>query len=402
MESLMSFPNIKRYKIFTAIFVLFFLHTSFAAGQVTITNQQLLDSAIKHIQSDGLKGVSQFSERTWLASAPKLSLMRWQTNDEMRGSDETELLLELPLLSPSYRSLIGQSNELSQQFRELQRQQLELRASSLLRNLFWQSRQVRTELIYDEMAVNRLKQLLTTTNQKAQAGEISTYAAIVVEQRLNTYQALLTEKQIQLQQLTRLWQQYTGQRSFPEQLIEPEAQKALSLQHPSLRSLTMQWQLALLQAKKSSAEQKQWTATAGYKHINSASGNENQMGIGLSVPLSFYDALSVLELNSLKQQQNALLTETRQVKIGVELRIAEAVSQIEQFEQKLEQSQQNAALSKTAVKQLTQLYQSSQIDTRMFVDRLLEQLDYQREKEVTQIQLHYAYAELNQAKGIPL
>ncbi|MCA1767719.1 MAG: TolC family protein [Idiomarina sp.] len=398
----MSFPNIKRYKIFTAIFVLFFLHTSFAAGQVTITNRQLLDSAIKHIQSDGLKGVSQFSERTWLASAPKLSLMRWQTNDEMRGSDETELLLELPLLSPSYRSLIGQSNELSQQFQELQRQQLELRASSLLRNLFWQSRQVRTELIYDEMAVNRLKQLLTTTNQKAQAGEISTYAAIVVEQRLNTYQALLTEKQIQLQQLTRLWQQYTGQRSFPEQLIEPEAQKALSLQHPSLRSLTMQWQLALLQAKKSSAEQKQWTATAGYKHINSASGNENQMGIGLSVPLSFYDALSVLELNSLKQQQNALLTETRQVKVGVELRIAEAVSQIEQFEQKLERLQQNAALSKTAVKQLTQLYQSSQIDTRMFVDRLLEQLDYQREKEVTQIQLHYAYAELNQAKGMPL
>ncbi|MGO1328489.1 MAG: TolC family protein [Idiomarina loihiensis] len=367
-----------------------------------MTNQQLVDSTIQNIQSDGLKGLSQFSQRAWLASTPSLSLMRWQTNDELIGSDETELLLELPLLSPSYRTLMSQSNQLNQQFTGLQRQQLELRASSLLRSLFWQSRQVNAELVYDEMAVNRLKQLFSTIQKQVKAGEIPTYAAIIVEQRLNTYRSILTEKQIQLQQLTRLWQRYTGQRSLPEQLIEPQTEETRLLQHPSLRTLTMQWQLLLLQAKKSSAEQKQWTATAGYKHINSTSGSENQVGFGLSLPLSFSDALSALELNALKQQQNALMTETRQAKVAIELRIAEAVSQVEQFEQKLNQLHKNAELSKTAIEQLNQLYQQHQMDTRMFVDRWLEQLSYEREKEIIRIQLQHAYAELNQAKGIPL
>lgn len=398
----MSFANIKRYKNFSALLLLCFLNPSFAESRVTKTNQQLVDSTVQNIQSDGLKGVSQFSQRTWLASAPNLSLMRWQTDDEAIGSDETELLVELPLLSPGYRRLINQSNELSQQVSQLQQRQLELKASSLLRNLFWQSRQVSAGLVYDEMAVNQLSQLLASTQQQVKAGEVPTYAAIIVKQRLNTYEATLTEKQIRLKQLTRLWQQYTGQRAFPEQLVEPKTQKTFSLRHPSLRSLTMRWQLVLLQAKKSSAEQKQWTATAGYKHINSRSGNENQVGFGLSLPLSFSNSLTAVELNSLRQQQNALMAETRQVKVTIELRIAEAVSQIEQFEQKLKQSQQNAVLSKAAIEQLTRLYQQHQIDTRMFIDRLLEQLDYQRAKEITRIQLQYAYAKLNKAKGIPL
>ncbi|MEL7797878.1 TolC family protein [Idiomarina loihiensis] len=398
----MSFTNIKGYKIFTALFVFCFLNTSFAESKLPSTNQQLLDSTIQHIQSDGLKGVSQFSQRNWLASTPHLSLMRWQTSDEVIGSDETELLLQLDLLSPSYQNLIRESDALNQKFSELQRQQLELTASSLLRNLFWQSKRVNAGLAYDEKSVSQLSHLLAATQKQVKASEIPAYDAIIVEQRLNTYRATLAEKQIQLQQLTRLWQQYTGQRAFPEQLSEPQTHETLPLRHPSLRTLTMQWRLLLLQTKKSSAEQKQWTATAGYKHINAMSGSENQVGFGLSLPLGFSDSLSALELNSLKQQQNALMNETRQTKVTIELRIAEAVSQVEQFKQKLKQSQQNAELSKTAIDQLNQLYQQRQLDTRMFVDRLLEQLNYQREKELTQIQLQYAFAELNQAKGIPL
>ena len=104
----------------------------------------------------------------------------------------------------------------------------------------------------------------------------------------------------------------------------------------------------------------------------------------------------------MQQQQSELNQSLRQTQIRLELNIANAQSQLEQLKQKHQSDRQNAELSHNAIEQLDNLYQQGQIDTRLYIERLLEQLSYQQAAQLSQIELQLANALLNQAQGMTL
>jgi outer membrane protein TolC len=124
--------------------------------------------------------------------------------------------------------------------------------------------------------------------------------------------------------------------------------------------------------------------------------------LGFSLPLSFSQSLNASELVGLQQQQNELNQSLRQTQIRLELDIVDAQSQLAQLKQQHQSNRQNAKLSQQAIEQLNNLYQQGQIDTRLYIDRLLEQLSYQHAAQLSQIQVKQAQAFVNQAKGITL
>ncbi|TDP38334.1 outer membrane efflux protein [Idiomarina aquatica] len=364
--------------------------------------QTLLQSTVERLKTDGMVIATDFGQRRWLSSTPRLNLMHWQTNADSFGANETELVLELEFLNPAQRRLVHHSEQLIQQYQQLQNLQLKLTASGVIRELFWQAKQLRTELAYAEQVVNQLRQLQRQTQSLVEAGERPAYAGIIVTQQQQTAQSQVAEKQIALQQIERLWQQLTGFNAVPTSLDEPEQAQHATPTHPELQRLQLQWQLALNATQQSIAAEKSWGVNAGYKYIDAPNQSENQWGLGFSLPLSFSQSLNASELVGLQQQQNELNQSLRQTQIRLELDIVDAQSQLAQLKQQHQSNRQNAKLSQQAIEQLNNLYQQGQIDTRLYIDRLLEQLSYQHAAQLSQIQVKQAQAFVNQAKGITL
>ncbi|ATZ74060.1 hypothetical protein CWC33_10315 [Idiomarina sp. X4] len=366
------------------------------------SQQTLLQSTVERLKTDGLVITTDFSQRRWLSATPRLSLMHWQTIADSFGANETELVLELEFLNSEQRQLDSHSQQLIQQYHQLQNLQLNLTASGVIRELFWQTKQRQAELAYAEQVADQLNQLQRQTQFLVEAGERPAYAGIIVMQQQQAAQSKVAEKQIALQQLQRLWQQFTGFSAVPASLDEPELTQPAIPTHPELQRLQLQWQLTLNATHQSIAAQKSWGINAGYKYIDSPSQSENQWGLGFSLPLSFSQSLNASELVALQQQQNELNQSLRQTQIRIALDTVDAESRLAQLKQQHQSNRQNANLSHRAIEQLSNLYQQGQIDTRLYIDRLLEQLSYQQAAQLSQIEVKKAEALLNQAKGITL
>lgn len=398
----MSLFRVTPGKLFVRLLAgLFFLLSSLTRAE-SLSQQTLLESTVERLKTDGLVIGTDFRQRQWLSAAPRLSVMHWQTNDDVIGSNETEALFELEVLTSAQRKLINHSERLVRDYQRLHNQQLKLTASGVVRELFWQAKLLQTELAHAEKVETQLKQLHRRTQSLVEAGERPEYAGIIVKQKHQAALSQVEEKRIALQQLDRVWQRLTGVSEVVTSLDEPPAEHQSMRTHPALENLQLKWQLALKAMQQSAAEQKSWGLSAGYKYIEGPNQSENQWGLGFSLPLDFSQSLSASDLVALQQQQKDLNQSLRETQIRLQLDIANAQSQLEQQKQKHQSNRQNAALSSHAIAQLDSLYQQGQIDTRLYVERLLEQLSYQQAAQLSQVELKLAQALLNQAKGISL
>lgn len=104
----------------------------------------------------------------------------------------------------------------------------------------------------------------------------------------------------------------------------------------------------------------------------------------------------------MQREQSDINTRLKTTVIDIQTRIAQRRSQYQQLQQQVELAKQNASISSQALDELDALYRQHQIDTKMYIERLIEQLNYQKFFQLTQVQLQMAKAQLNQAQGVSL
>ena len=376
-----------------------------AAQQTSSQPESLVAATVARVTEQTLTGNEDLAERQWLANAPRLAVMHWQTDDATFGSDESEVTLELDFLSPGQRELLQSSEQLQQTYLNLRSQQLRLEVSRLIRQLFWQYQQAQIELDFAEQAAAQLDQLHRVVVEQVAAGAKTNYARLISEQRWRAALSQVKQQQLVVRDLANRWQRLTGQTQVPSELVETVVQRptaSFNQQHPLLVALDLQWQLTLAEARQTARAQTSWTVATGFKHISTATDSENQWGLGLTIPITFSQSLSPFEMLALKQQQNAIVTELRQTRMALDNDIAEASSQLERTQLKLQAAAISADLSEQVIAELEQLYQQQQLDTQLYIDRFLEQLMQQKIAALTQAELGLAKALLNQAQGIAL
>ena len=229
--------------------------------------------------------------------------MRWQTQDNAIGSDETELLFEFAFLTPKQHELLQSSKQLSHQYHVVQQQQIDLWISGTIRQLFWETQQAEVEQRFIKHTIDALNKMLAITSFKFSKSIVKMRNSLL---SVNSYNVELNKKQVELQHFYRLCQQYTGQAQLPDTLEEPNSDSS-NLTHPSVQAIELQWQLALLNADNNAASQSNWRVTAGVKDIRSVAGTETQLGIGLAIPLTFSRTLSSLDLDALQREQSDII-----------------------------------------------------------------------------------------------
>ena len=112
-------------------------------------------------------------------------------------------------------------------------------------------------------------------------------------------------------------------------------------------------------------------------------------------------------IDALQREQSDINTRLKTTVIDIQTRIAQRRSQYQQLQQQVELAKQNASISSQALDELDALYRQHQIDTKMYIERLIEQplqkagdralvLAVGRQKFVQRIARHIAEAIIGQ------
>ncbi|MBC3766508.1 TolC family protein [Neptunicella marina] len=369
----------------------------------TVTLHDLLTMALERNKGLNDDQITQISVSQWLTGATTLSA-NYLNSQQSQGSDEAELRLTFPLKSPGQHDndhALTVSNRLIQQRNKNLRQWY---FSGLIREAIWSYLLVDTQIkaIEDKQAL--LLQLKTQFAKQVDAGTSSKLGLLLAQQEyLSTKTQRVGLEQQQAQWLKRL-QQLTGHDRLPDNVIEsrPEQQQWLLNEHPQVTLLRAEMQQALQVLKASAVGMQPWNVSVTAKRINNPALSENQIGLGIDIPLGGRDTLT-------QADQSDWLRTRAQYEVQLDNLYQDLQQQwltLDQQWQTLKQQQallgQQVVISHEILKQVDLLKQRNEIEQELFLNRTLRAMEIQSAQSINQIQLYQNQARLNQAAGVSL
>ncbi|MCL1090827.1 metal transporter [Shewanella profunda] len=377
-------------------------------SQALTTSQARLHSLS---QSGGQLPQSQISlsSSSWLNGLPSISLSHLGSLDN-GNSYEQELSLNLPIKSPALHSSDKQIKQLTQ---GIQSQQVALQGlylSGLLRQSLWEHRLAAVKLTQLTRKSQLLEKLHSQQKQLTDAGELPIANILLLERELVDIGLERVDLNQQQAEALALYQQLTGQEQIPQEIAETARPITTSthgsdalVQHPlwQLLSLQKQQQMLIIQSQQA-GDKDPWTVSLTAKNTANNQVDDQQLGIAVSVPLTFGSALSQTELS---QWQQANTEQT----LNLDRTYIELKTQLK----KLEQQQQNLLdqqilltealqLSRTITEELAKVKDQNQVSYEVWLRRYVDALDTESRLALNQVAQQKLHSQQLQALGILL
>ncbi|PKG74652.1 metal transporter [Shewanella sp. GutCb] len=356
----------------------------------------------------------ELSSSSWLSGLPSIGLSYLGSLDN-GNSYEQEVSLNLPLKSLGLRSSDKQLKQLTQ---SIQGQQIALQGlyiSGLLRQSIWDHRIASMKLMQLDRKIKLLEKLHTQQKILTDVGELPLANQLLLERELVDIELeQINLKQQQAEALS-LFSQLTGRHEMPTKIDESSrpifdahsstltAFNTALAQHPLWQLQTLQQQQQLLVIKSQQAgERDPWTLSLTAKNTKDDQLDDQQLGLGITVPLGFSSALSQSELSTWQQAHS----EQNLNRDRIYLQLTTQTEKLAKQQQKLLDQQvllkRGLSLSRTITEELAKVKEQNQISYEIWLRRYMDALDTESRlvlNQVTQQQLH---SQQLQALGISL
>jgi len=382
---------------------------------------QLLEISQARLNTSQLSGTQLNDERaleltssSWLSGLPSISLNHLGSLDN-GNIYEQEVSLNLPIKSPGLHSSDKQLKQLTQ---AIQGQQLALQRlylSGLLRQSIWDHRIASMQLKQLERKTTLLEKLHLQQKRLTDVGELPLVNLLLLARELVDIELeQINIKQLQAEALS-LFSQLTGRHVMPAEIDESSRPisetnsltkatfNAALAQHPLWQLQTLQQQQQRLIIKSQQAgERDPWTLSLTAKNTADDQLDDQQLGLGITVPLGFSSALSQSELSTWQQTHSE--QNLNRDRIYLEL-TTQTEKLAKQQQNQLDQQallQRGLSLSRTITEELAKVKDQSQVSYEIWLRRYMDALDTESRlvlNQVTQQQLH---SQQLQALGISL
>ena len=211
----------------------------------------------------------------------------------------------------------------------------------------------------------------------------------------------LLEHQNQAQTLLADYYALTGIVDLPDDINETD--KHLSLtnvnQHPDIQALDASWQLYTAQLQESSHQSRPWNVSVNAKQIETIGIKENQIGLGIEVPLSMGNKHTQSQYSAFTAAQSQYYLERDKLVQQIQQSINSAKAQLGLSNQRQSLLDQALAITLQLQPTLENLLASNTADQEWIMRRTLEIVDIQAQFATNQVNLHRNMATLNQAVG---
>ncbi len=350
-----------------------------------------------------VQAANQSLSQSWIAGDVTLKLHN--ETDTFTGDQETQTWAvgaEFPIWLPSHKNALESLSSSYQQQVTAQSTYLTWLASGKLRQLAWDYKKARIEVVATQTAVEQSLALQDKVQKKVEFGASPPLDLLLSQKTVLKQQALLSKAQSTLNIIQNQFQQWTQSAALPDSIIEVQ-QKALALEnHPQLM-----WLKSYTEISQAKLQQEKALKTASPSIYLGAQNDKDTVVDNTSLVFSVSIPLGLKSSNRVQiaEQQQAVLTQQAQLATALfELKqgLIAAEQGIESQQQGLRFAQQQNALDQKALVLAKQAYQlgASTIQELLLIQQ--QAMESQLNLELSHAQLGQAIAQYNQLMGYSL
>jgi len=363
--------------------------------------EMALEAALNRASAE--PAAAQPEAGSWLAGLPSISLAYYDSQ-ESQGTDEAEVILALPFKSPTRRRLDNSLSALDSDLEAANSNYLRWVYSGLVRERAWAWRlaEIHQQALEDKRRV--LETLNTRIQRLAEGGAVPAYQGLIVQRQL--LQLALDSATVvsDVEAAQAAFAALTGNATPPANLSEPGAPPdALDYSaHPALqwleRGYAQQQQLLALNTPANS----DWTLGVVARDFDSPAFSERQFGLTVEVPLNFAAIQNAGNLSARRVAAREYQLERDQLALSLraewEALQAEAAS-LRRREAIFDEAEE---LADRIQAQLERLDASSELESELLLQRMLDVLDTRAAARLNQAQIGRNGARLRQVAGTTL
>jgi hypothetical protein len=396
---------LKRFPIVTSLILIAF--SPLVNAQSSLTLHDSLTAAIEKQSTESLaKSADTNSENSytsWLDSTPSVSLMYLDSQQRL-GTSETEVNINLPIKSPFLKRIEKKFSSNVDRLNASVKTQYALYLSGLIRNLMWDIQVERVLAASFERKQKMLLVLASHYKDMSEAQAIPRYVSLLVQKELNEHKLSAFQTQQNIKNLEERYFRLTGLRSLPNNINEvlPSLNNVNINSHPDVIALDTAFQSAEQQLLIVSKQAMPWNVQLTGKRVESVDFSENQLGIGLEVPITLG-----AQLSSTKQSEHRqVISEYNVSRQKLVQQLLEAQANLQQEYDFLQQKQallnEGFATLQSLKIALQEMREANTSNQDFYIRTLLDTIDSEQERELNLIHIQRHIALIRQAAGITL
>lgn len=398
-----------RSKRLTAIFTLvsFLSVIVSASSYASVSLQDALDAAIEkqkqQFVSAEMVEIEDKDFLSWLDGAPFVSISALRSQEDL-GTDESEIGLTLPIKSQLRRSIEKKLQSNSTLLKESTNRQQALYLSGQIRELVWEARMLGVRISTAKDKVDMLERLNITVQALSESRVVPEYIALLLEKESIDSTLALLDYEYQMSNLMSEYNRLTGLRALPTSIQEnfDEAASFTILSHPDITLLDGGWQYFARTFEANNKEADPWHLTLTARRVAIPAFSENQIGIGVEIPLSIGNQYTALQRAEYEKGQ----TEYQFAKQRLSNALASTFEKAKRDLAYLERKQQVLNEGEEPIKKLENiipgLLRANLENKETVIRSALEVIDARANIELNQVALQKQISMLKQAAGISL
>jgi hypothetical protein len=386
------------------LYILLLANTA-SAQQLTL--RDTLDAALEHqvnlseINNANSQDITQ--ALGWLDGAPTVSALYLHSQTDM-GTNEAELSLSLPIKSQVRKDLERNLKNSSEAIATSAQNQLALYYSGFIRELIWQHESEKAMLNATMRKARLLENLLIQYKQLSELSALPQYALYLLQKEMNDTQILLMQYKRNMANILMQYFTLTGLKYFPESITEalPTTPFDSLSRHPDIQALDATW-VAFQQSVSGQTKAAQpWSMQFTARRIEAFEFSENQIGIGVDVPLNVGESLSAEQQSEYGRTKLSYEVE-RSKRLGILFNTTQVQTSEHTF---LLQKQQILDASVDTLDALqasiTLMLESNADNQVVHIRNMMELIDAQEQITLNQIAIQQQIANIRQAAGLTL
>lgn len=357
-----------------------------------------LEAALARAEVTDSAGLPETGD--WLSGLPSFTMAYYDSSERL-GTDETELILNLPFKSASRRRLDDGLRALDAELAAARETHRRWVYSGLVRERAWAIRlaDLRQAAMADKLAL--LTKLSTRIQRLAEGRAVPAYRGLIVERELLA--AKLESSRLTSERRASLaaWEALTGSRATPADLSEPGAPPAkLDFEeHPALQLLDQvngqQQRLLALDAPGTAG----WNLGLVARNFDGPEFTDRQYGLSLELPLGFTGVENAGNLSARRSASRDYLLERDRLLLALRTEWEGLRAEADLLRQRQDLLSEAGQLADRIQSQLERLDASSELEAELLLQRMLDVLDTRAEAGLTEALIGRNDARLRQAAG---